>query len=115
MVGWQKQGQLQKAQLGKGAQHEKEVVNATLDQVMGTLQEEDMPQELAQRLQNKITGLKSSSRISTMVAKDFTLDKAIFAFGLKVTNQVPGLESIKWQIQNIPETKNFPVTLCLSK
>jgi hypothetical protein len=50
-----------------------------------------------------------------MVAKDFTLDKAIFAFGLKVTNQVPGLESMKWQIQNIPEIKNFPVTLCLSK
>jgi hypothetical protein len=33
-----------------------------------------------------------------MVTKDFTLDKAIFAFGLKVTNQVPSLESMKWQI-----------------
>jgi hypothetical protein len=65
---------------------------------MGTLQEEDIPWELAQRLQNKITGLRSSFRMSTMVTKDFTLDKAIFAFGLKVTNQVPSLESMKWQI-----------------
>lgn len=99
MVGRVKQRQSQKAQQGKGAQHEKEVINATLDRVMGALQDEDVPQELAQRLQNKITGLKFPPKISTMVVKDFTLDKAIFAFGLKVTNQIPGqAESMKWQM-----------------
>ena len=55
---------------------------------------------------------------SVIAAKEFTLEKAKKALGLKIEElvQVAGQsESLTWRIQDIPETKDFVPTRFLGK
>jgi hypothetical protein len=63
--------------------------------------------------------LRAPSDVSTKGAKEFSLEETVFAFGLKTAKElvlVPGQsESLKWRIEDNPETKGFVPTLFLGK
>ena len=72
--------------------------------------------------QAKEDGIHAENQLASVAAKEFNLQEAICAFGLKCTEdlvQVPGQSKLlKWDIQEVPETKGFvstPVTPLLGK
>ena len=103
-------------------QEKEDNVDAILDRVLDALRAEDVSPEFVDLVARKIASLRASpdisQDISTMAAKKFSLKEAAFAFGLKLTNsvQVPGqVGSLKWCIEDIPETNNFVCSPCLGK
>ena len=60
--------------------------------------------------------VRAPPNISTLAAKEFSLEDAVLAFGLKFTDRVSGqVGSLEWCIEDIPETKDFVCSPCLSK
>ena len=87
-----------------------ESIDVTLDQVLALIRSENVSN---QRLTEKINRLRVSDEISTMAAEDFSLEDAIFAYDLNLTRRARLLESVKWPIQDIAGTQDFPLSQCL--
>jgi hypothetical protein len=97
-------------------QQQKEDPDAFFDRVLKAFSAEDVSEESTQ----KLASLKSRlPRISRMAAKDSTLEESVFAFGLEHNDEsfkIPKSgESLNWRIEEIPETKDFPMNPCLCK
>ena len=109
-------GQGKPPQPRKGRAQEKETINTTLNQVLLAIQSE--PPDMGQRLTERINRLKALDEISTMTAKDFSLESAVFAFDLRLPDRgrrTGLLKSVRWPIQDFAETQNFVPTQCLRK
>jgi hypothetical protein len=93
--------------------------NAFFDRVLKAFRAEDVPEESTQKLASLRSLLKPRTSTVTMAAKNFTVEEAVFSFGLERKNKLfkvpePG-ESLKWRIEEIPETKGFPMSSSLRK
>ncbi len=91
------------------------------DRVLRAFRAEDVPRESTRKLAKlKDTLLKPG--VPTKGATEFRIEQAIFAFGLvpvgvdEVVDKLPNVgESLKWPIEDIPETKDFIISPCLRK
>ena len=101
---------------------QKESNSLFFDQILDAFSAEDVPQEYVQ----KLAGLKNrllNPSVPTKAAKDFCMKEAVLAFGLlptgfdEVVDRAPDEEegSIKWKIEEIPETKGFVVSSFMRK
>jgi hypothetical protein len=95
----------------------KETPDGLFDQILDALCAEGVPLETTRKLA-KLKAPILSPPIPTMVeAKDFNIDEAVCAFGLEFRSElikVPGGVGLpQWRIQDIPETKEFVLTLRL--
>jgi hypothetical protein len=98
-------GQGKPPQPRKGRAQEKETINTTLNQVLLAISE---PPDMGQRLTERINRLKALDEISTMTAKDFSLESAVFAFDLRLPDRgrrTGLLKSVRWPIQDFAETQ----------
>ena len=93
-----------------------DIDDAALKRVLDAFLAEDVSPEFADLVAENIASLRAPPEISTMTTKEFSLKEAVIAFGLKFNDRVPGqVGSPKWCIQDIPETKRFVISPCLSK
>jgi hypothetical protein len=78
---------------------------------------EDVPREAAQKPASSRDPLIKPG-VPTKAAKEFSIEQAVFAFGLVPVgiDEIPNDgESLKWRIEDIPETQDFVVSPCLRK
>jgi len=100
-------------------EREEDILDAFFDQVLDAFRAEDVPSESARKLAN-LRALLLDPKVSTMAATEFTIDEAVFAFGLEFSGGLVHLpidigESLKWRIEDIPQTKGFVLTPGLRK
>ena len=100
----------------KKGKSETEALNAFFDRIMDVFRTEggsSSDLHLLARLKPTIL----PSEVKKMAAKDFTLRKAIDAYGLvfKEEFSAPYTSGRLWRIEDIPETKGFQPTHCLCK
>jgi hypothetical protein len=82
---------------------------------------EDVSREATQKLAGLLDPLINAG-VPTKAAKEFLIEQAVFAFGLEpvgideIVDEIPNDgESLKWHIEDIPETQDFVVSPCLRK
>jgi hypothetical protein len=101
----------------------KRALHTFFGRVLNAFCAEDVPREATQKLANLRDPLFKPG-VPTMAATEVQIDQAIFAFGLvpigigtdEIVGEIPDEgESLKWRIEDIPETKDFVLSHCLRK
>jgi hypothetical protein len=71
--------------------------------------------EYLRQLKSQILSEAAEEGETKMAAKEFTLDEAVEAFNLKYSAVMTEAKRHFWNIDDLPETKNFAPTPCISK
>jgi len=112
------QKQQQQEQQQQKLRQRKEDIDITLDRVLNAVcSSRSATPEIALFVTRTIADLRSHD-IPTKTAKEFDLDDAVYLFNLKYRDPIysrRGLVGSWWGIEDIPETKGFPVSPCSSK
>jgi hypothetical protein len=100
---------------------QKESLRDFFDRILRAFRTLNVPRESTQQLAT-LRGPLLTPAVPTKAATEFDIHQAVFAFGLvpegidEVFDELPNVgESLRWRIEDIPETQDFIISPCLRK